>query len=424
MEAAVIGYATPKDWQDAMRNNSRYKMHEIIERLGLKANWSSNKRGKTNFDSPLVKQLVADMGDVVAGLPKEHHELHAHLSAPGSLRTEVEDLLKKHGSEIWGRTGPREHLVKAGSADVEPLFYPKDLYFENEEDRSLIRVLLHWWLGQKAFNVILARDRMARERKRKEMFRKARANGQGPHDTASPLDVSQIPGILSNEPPRHAQILQLDTGVGSRPMSAASLTPPASSESPIVQPRPSISASTNGFTAINAKIHRQEDAFARPVSVPRQSTSRQVAAELENLVSNFLWDMGTAAKGHEYRTASPATPQFAPGEASRNGTAHRGLDIDTLRAFRRYIYPNQDGPECEEELLLRRLETAWRDTVRSCHKANYGNTTLFAARDRAFLTWIELKRHLAELERVDKCTYRALCLTSRSRNLLSRADGY
>jgi hypothetical protein len=129
-------YPTAKDWQDAMRNNCRYKMHEIIERLGLKANWSSNKRGKTNFDSPLVKALVHDMSVMVGLLPKEHRELHAQLSAEGSLRDDVEALLQKHGPAIWGQS-PRDHLVKAGSADVEQLYYSKDLFYENDEDRSL-----------------------------------------------------------------------------------------------------------------------------------------------------------------------------------------------------------------------------------------------------------------------------------------------
>lgn len=137
MTAGHIDYATSKDWQDAMRNNSRYKMHEIIERLGLKANWSSNKRGKTNFDSPLVKNLVAAMSDIVAGLPKEHRELHAFLSTEGSLRDEVEGLLKKNGPEIWGRTGSREHLVDAGSSEVDSHYYPRDLYYEEEEDRTV-----------------------------------------------------------------------------------------------------------------------------------------------------------------------------------------------------------------------------------------------------------------------------------------------
>lgn len=137
MDSGNIQYAEARDWQDIMKNRSRLKMHELIERLGLRAKWSSNKRGKTNFDSPLVKDLVNDMTNVVSTLPKETDELIAHLATPNSLKNEVDLILHKHGSAIWGRMGDREHLVSVGEPDVEPFYYPRDLYFENEEDREL-----------------------------------------------------------------------------------------------------------------------------------------------------------------------------------------------------------------------------------------------------------------------------------------------
>lgn len=112
-------------------------MHELIERLGLRAKWSSNKRGKTNFESGLVRELVTDMGDVVATLPKEPDELMKYLSEEGSLSKEVDDLLEKHGSKIWGRAGDREHLITANEPGVEEGLYPRDLYFENQDDRQL-----------------------------------------------------------------------------------------------------------------------------------------------------------------------------------------------------------------------------------------------------------------------------------------------
>ena len=132
-----IKYAGALDWQDIMKNRSRLKMHELIERLGLRAKWSSNKRGKTNFDSPLVKELVTDMTNVVATLPKETDDLIKALATPESLKDEVDLLMDKHGSAIWGRMGDREHLVSVGEPEVETFFYPRDLYFENEEDRKL-----------------------------------------------------------------------------------------------------------------------------------------------------------------------------------------------------------------------------------------------------------------------------------------------
>jgi hypothetical protein len=137
MDSTNIQYADARDWQDIMKNRSRLKMHELIERLGLRAKWSSNKRGKTNFDSHLVKNLVVEMTNVVSTLPKETDELIALLAQPQSLKTQVDGLLQKHGSGIWGRVGDREHLVSVGEPEVESFYYPRDLYFENEEDREL-----------------------------------------------------------------------------------------------------------------------------------------------------------------------------------------------------------------------------------------------------------------------------------------------
>ncbi len=112
-------------------------MHELIERLGLRAKWSSNKRGKTNFESALVRELVADMGDVVATLPKESDELMRFLGADASLKEEVDILLEKHGDRVWGRNGDREHLITANEPGVEEGVYTRDLYSDNQEDREL-----------------------------------------------------------------------------------------------------------------------------------------------------------------------------------------------------------------------------------------------------------------------------------------------
>ena len=137
MDSSAITYAQSKDWLDIMKNRSKVRMHELIERLGLRAKWSSNKRGKTNFESALVRELVQDMGDIVMTLPKESDDLMTCLSEENSLRSEVDALLEKHGSRIWGRVGDREHLITANEAGVEESLYPRDLYVENEEDKLL-----------------------------------------------------------------------------------------------------------------------------------------------------------------------------------------------------------------------------------------------------------------------------------------------
>lgn len=127
----------------------------------------------------------------------------------------------------------------------------------------------------------------------------------------------------------------------------------------------------------------------------------QLSSELGNLVSTFLDDGSTSSSRHQH-TPSPAPGQSGHEDGRNNEQGPSGLDVETLHAFRRYIYPGESGPmpAAEEDALLRRLETVWRENVRTSHTRTMGNTPLFAARDRAFLTWIELRRHLADLDRV------------------------
>jgi hypothetical protein len=431
MEGADIHYASSKDWEDIMKNRSSLRMHALIQRLGLRAKWSSNKRGKTNFENPAVKALVADMSEIVSTLPKDAPELIQHLGTPASLRKEVEDLMSKHGSEIWGRVSLREHLLSADSPDPDTrVFYPRDLYYEIEEDRTLIKMLLHWWIGLKACNVILARERLDRERKKKEENKKAMAtDNDSPRDTAPLTFVSlaptpDVPPTSIVEAPkgvqllplthasRHAQAFRLDTPSRGSSMSPAVHTP-ASSESPTMHtqslhhgngsqrasrdmsgslaipplnggPNHTLSADTNGY-------------YNR--SHPSQPDLRKLSFELGNLVSNFLLEDGTQGR------ASPVTPQSGPGDTPRNETTPRGLDLETLHAFRAYIYREVYEVQWDEEYLLRRLESAWRDGVRTDRNFSLESTPLFVALDRTFLTWIELRRHLADLECADRREY-------------------
>ncbi|KAL1609940.1 hypothetical protein SLS60_001605 [Paraconiothyrium brasiliense] len=455
-----IGYATSKDWLDIMKNRSKLRMHELIERLGLRAKWSQNKRGKTNFESALVRDLVTDMGDIVATVPKESDDLVKFLSAEKSLNEQVEGLLQKHGSAIWGRVGDREHLISVGEPGVEEELYPRDLYFEEEKDREQIRILLHWWLGMKAINVILARDRLDRERKKKEENKRARIEMDVPQEGASsafvplapnsgapaPLNTN-IPPVPLAEHPRHVQLYKAETTSRGSPISVAVSTPPESSQSPIgpghgqlgganashfaaVNPHAShpsqaqsvvdgvwnrlaevgINGSRNGsmssqaaigtpsWAGVNAGTHPAvprraslaADMSSQPPPVANVSTAgiRQLGAEISQLVSD-LTPQATATNGHS---------GVAP-DAPRNAIPYPGLDVETLYALREYIYQEKTEVDWEEEALLRRLETAWRDGVRSDYNRMLENVPAFIARERAFLTWIELKRHLADLQR-------------------------
>ncbi|KAJ4305451.1 hypothetical protein N0V90_000982 [Kalmusia sp. IMI 367209] len=465
-----IGYATSKDWLDIMKNRSKLRMHELIERLGLRAKWSQNKRGKTNFESALVRDLVTDMGDVVATVPKESDELVKFLSAEGSLKEQVESLMQKHGPAIWGRVGDREHLISVGEPGVEEGLYPRDLYFESEEDREQIRILLHWWLGMKAINVILARDRLDRERKKKEESRRARLEMEVPQEVMNssfiplapsaggpmmaPLNTNIPPHSLA-EHPRHVQLYKAETTSRGSPISVAVNTPPESSESPVVPARGIVgSGDANHYPAavhVNSAQSSQAQSIVegvwnrlaevglngsrngsmssqaatgtpswptanvgtQPVGPRRASLATEITPQAAAVLPAAD---GTAATGIRQlgaeisQLASDLTPQAiatngnsavpaVSAEATRNSVPYPGLDVETLYALRAYIYEEKTEVEWDEDALLRHLETTWRDGVRSDYNRMLENVPAFIARERAFLTWIELKRHLADLQR-------------------------
>ncbi|EOA82552.1 hypothetical protein ACJQWK_04334 [Exserohilum turcicum] len=409
MDSSAIAYATSKDWLDIMKNRSKVRMHELIERLGLRAKWSSNKRGKTNFESALVRELVADMGEVVSTLPKEPDELMKFLSDEGSLKEEVDGLLEKHGAKVWGRVGDREHLLTANEAGVEEGLYPRDLYFENDEDKQLIHKLLHWWIGLKACNVILARERLDRERRKKAENRQARAEAEysGQQEGGTPASfVALAPNSVLHDGDTVSR--------GSPISSSAMLTPPESGESPIMGPRDAVHQSQSlqqrqnivegVWSRLAVEASRSRDASTSAhghgthaaegkAAVEQQIANtnqavvdRQISVEVAKLVASFRSD---DAAGEEI-------PQ------PNNSIPYRGLDYDGLRALRQYVYGEERGVSVDEEALLNQLEKTWRERVRADYQKMVENIPVFIARERAFLTWVELKRHLAALQRANE----------------------
>ncbi|KAF2818984.1 hypothetical protein CC86DRAFT_363383 [Ophiobolus disseminans] len=424
MDGSAISYATSKDWLDIMKNRSKVRMHELIERLGLRAKWSSNKRGKTNFESALVRDLVADMGDVVATLPKEPDELMKFLSEEGSLKEEVDGLLEKHGTKVWGRAGDREHLLTANEPGVEEGLYASDLYIEEDEDRQLIHKLLHWWIGLKACNVILARERLDRERRKKAESRQARAEAEhaNQHGEAPASFVALAPNSVLHD---------VDTGSRGSPMSSsAMLTPPESGESPMMGP-----GEGAGFTTVNngEPSHGRAAAFTA-VNVDSLQSAQQ---QQHQNIADGVWNRFAAGEMNRPRgpgeSQAAVKQQIALAEQSaaverqvrekitqlivsfravEQGPEHvprsdisipyRGLDSGSIRALRAYIYNEESLTKVEdEEVLLDRFERVWREHVRADTDKILEDVPSFMARERAFLTWIELKRHVTAFERAE-----------------------
>ncbi|KAF1932937.1 uncharacterized protein M421DRAFT_416534 [Didymella exigua CBS 183.55] len=432
MDSSAITYATSKDWVDIMKNRSKVRMHELIERLGLRAKWSSNKRGKTNFESALVRELVQDMADIVNTLPKESDDLMKCLSEEHSLRFEVDALLDKHGSRIWGRVGDREHLITANEPGVEESLYPRDLYVDSEEDKSLIHKLLHWWIGLKACNVILARERLDRERKKKEDSRKARAEAEvnGQNATGESSTPASFVALAPNS------VFQSETGSRGSPISTtAMLTPPEAGGSPVAGPREGpgsvpVNGGATGESGISrsstpneqqpAKVvngvwerlaaresgssHQANAYWAAANATPPQLADSKIAvqqqiAQANQAVVDKQISVEVAKLVASFRSDDAATEDVPQRNAS---VPYPGLDYDTLRALRALIYNEECSVQWDEEALLNRLERTWRESVRADSDKMIQNIPVFIARERAILTWIELRRHLAALDRADR----------------------
>ncbi|KAF9697297.1 hypothetical protein EKO04_004804 [Ascochyta lentis] len=429
MDSSAITYATSKDWVDIMKNRSKVRMHELIERLGLRAKWSSNKRGKTNFESALVRELVQDMGDIVATLPKEADDLMKCLSEENSLKLEVDAMMEKHGGRIWGRVGDREHLITANEPGVEEGVYPRDLYFENEVDKQLIHKLLHWWIGLKACNVILARERLDRERKKKEENRKARAEAEFNRQNAT--GEGSTPASFVALAPN--SVFQAETASRGSPMSStAMLTPPEPGGSPTAGSREGL-----GFTSVNGGVPN-ENGNLRPQTQNEQQPQKIVEGVWEKLVArdgsspqqlNSSWAAANSSSAQPADSKLAVQQQIAQAKVDKQisvevaklvasfrsddaafeevpqqnaSIPYRGLDYDSLRALRSLIYNEECSVQWDEETLLNRLEKAWREGVRADYDKMVENIPVFIARERAVLTWIELRRHLAALDRADR----------------------
>lgn len=291
---------------------------------------------------------------------------------------------------------------------------------------------MHWWIGLKACNVILARERLDRERKKKEENRKARAEAEfnGQNATGESSTPASFVALAPNS------VFQNEAGSRGSPISTtAMLTPPEAGDSPVAGPREGPGfAPVNGGAAGENGIPRssipneQQPAevvegvwdrlAARDASGAQRANPNWAAANANapQLVDSKIAVQQQIAQANQaivdkqisvevaklvasFRSDDAATEEVPQQNAS---IPYPGLDYDTLRALRALIYNEECSMQWDEEALLNRLERAWREGVRADTDKMIQNIPVFIARERAILTWIELRRHLAALDRADR----------------------
>jgi hypothetical protein len=102
--------------------------------LGLSASSSNTNRGIPKFDAPEFRKLSSEVQRLSKDLPKDRDALLDVATDGQSLEAELDELLESLGPAIWGRDADRSRLLKADSLSKT---YPKDLYYEDPEDREM-----------------------------------------------------------------------------------------------------------------------------------------------------------------------------------------------------------------------------------------------------------------------------------------------
>lgn len=262
---------------------------------------------------------------------------------------------------------------------------------------------------------------MDRERRKKAENRQARADAEHAAQHGEGGAPASFVALAPN-----SVLHDIDTGSRGSPVSSsAMLTPPESGESPVAGPREG-----PGFTSANgrdtpgglphmhhpqgqapqniaegvwsrfAASERNDSRESRPswpdardskAAVQQQialanhaaATERQITVDLARMVASFRTD----------ETAYEEVPHPS------NSVPYKGLEYDSLRALRSYVYDEESSGPFDEDALLNRLEKTWRESVRGDFDKIAEDPAIFIARERAFLTWIEMRRHMAAFER-------------------------
>ena len=264
---------------------------------------------------------------------------------------------------------------------------------------------------------------MDRERRKKAENRQARAEAEhaSQHGEGPASFVALAPNSVLHD---------VDTGSRGSPMSSsAMLTPPESGESPITGP-----GEGAGFTAVNGgdSLHGRSGAYAAV-----HTHSSQAAQQQQQTIADGVWNRLATGERNASRgpTESKAAAQQQIALAEQSAVAGRqateklaqlvgsflipfkgpekvppsnacipyhGTHSDTVRALRAYIYNEETHYRLEENALLNRLERIWRELVRADTEKILEDPASFVARERAFFTWLEVKRLEAAFARAEK----------------------
>ncbi|KAF2133496.1 hypothetical protein P153DRAFT_393315 [Dothidotthia symphoricarpi CBS 119687] len=171
-------------WTRRISNPGPLKVGMMLRGLGLRqSDGRISDHGKPKFDNQTVKLLADAVAKTVGILPTIASDLVNTAIHDVDLDGDVSDLLNKFGAKIWGAGKDRSWLFKATDG-VEN--YPRDLTYENQADRAVLRYYLRLWILIKAFNCL-----------RNKSY--ARNNATTIEDGIAPSDVDDTEDLQSTE---------------------------------------------------------------------------------------------------------------------------------------------------------------------------------------------------------------------------------
>ena len=141
-------YWNERTWR-RFTKSSPVHIGTFISCLGLV---KCNVLGDTTFDHLAANAMSAAIDEIASGLYAKvsAESLVVCAANPDFLDEEIDVLLDEYAPDIWGMDADRSKLLEPGTNDT----YPKNLVYENDDDRKLLWLYLHRWIFAKAFSTL------------------------------------------------------------------------------------------------------------------------------------------------------------------------------------------------------------------------------------------------------------------------------
>ncbi|RAR15497.1 hypothetical protein DDE83_001138 [Stemphylium lycopersici] len=143
-EGAVQRWSRSK-WEQLYKRQ-KFRVRDVIECLGLSLAEGSAPSGPPIFDHPIYTELSKEVKKLSKELNEDACQLLNFAADPNSLNKELEQLLEDYGPSIWGKDVDRSRLLPINKT------YNKDLFYEEDEHKETLKILLHRWIFMKALN--------------------------------------------------------------------------------------------------------------------------------------------------------------------------------------------------------------------------------------------------------------------------------